>query len=151
MIVAKSVHPYSGIRAAFFDLVAAGLAGAAIDVHLGVAPFAGELFDLIVGQGIVGVAGTSFSVQIKKQTRGGALVSMLSTEGVLTLAAGDAASVDARKQITAINGCTRPVISSTVATRRFAKGDLLRATITPTGAYTTSPQIALTLALSPDF
>lgn len=95
-------------------------------------PCDGELVDVQVSQPVAGAGGTSISTALQKQT---ANVAMLGTAAVLTLAAGNFASVDARKKQSLPAGCTRPVITSTRSARRVKKGDIIEITVTPTGAY----------------
>lgn len=139
----RSMDRSSGQRRARFTETVEDLAGAALKRIAFVATRSGRLRNVAIHQVSAGVDGTSWACQVSKEaTNGGGSTNMLGTAGAITLAGGANKGGDAEGNITTgQSGVTRPVLSATAANLRFAKGDCLVFTFTPTGTYTTPPVI----------
>lgn len=113
-----------------------------------VAPCSGEIVDVVANQIVAGGGGTSIALTIQKQP---ANVAALATGAVIARTDGAYAAVDLRGRIAKPAGATRPVVSATRANRRVNKGDLLVATLTPTGTYSaTFPTWGFEIHIAPD-
>ncbi len=104
----------------------------------------GTLVDLVCSQVSAGTGGTSVSFDIQKNG-----VSMLTTLGTITLAAGADKSVDLKREIAAVSGCTRPV-AKTFALIRVNKGDKITLISTESGTYSPHPTYKCQALFLPD-
>lgn len=142
-------------RSAFRDMDLEGIGAPATGgiVDLGMVRARGRLRRILVGQRSAGVAGTSFSVAIKRLRKGSAAVDLLGTAPVVTLAAGDGTTVDtspANDAPATPAGCTKPVLSAVAGRLDVEVGDHLYAVVTLTGAYTTNPTVSVIAAIAPN-
>lgn len=103
-----------------------------------------RIVDVVAGQSQAGVGGTSYTYDIQKNG-----VSILSTLGGFTLAGGASIATDAKGELTAPTGATRPVLKKD-STILIKKGDIFTVVFTVTGTYTTAAQLTLTLVVDPD-
>jgi hypothetical protein len=121
------------------------------EVFLGVILTDGFFDNFLVSQVTAGGAGTSISFALKRR-RGAAVVDLLSTAAILTLAAGAGATVETNKGRTAIatpGGCTKPVFDATK--KALKRGDLIYVVPTQTGAYGPFPIAACSMTYQPSF
>jgi hypothetical protein len=105
----------------------------------------GTLVDLVCTQVTAGTSGTSVSFDVQKNG-----TTMLSTLGTIVIGAGAGKSVDARKEITAVANCTRPVIKPLGTAIRVVKGDKIAIITTEAGSYSPHPTYSCTAVFLPD-
>jgi hypothetical protein len=104
-----------------------------------------RLVDAIVYQVSAGTTGTSWTLNV----RNAAGASVLTTTATITQAAGASIVVDAKAQIAAVAGCTRPVIK-TDGTEAITKGGFLDIYTTESGSYSPHPVGVVVLVFQPN-
>jgi hypothetical protein len=104
-----------------------------------------RLVDATVYQVSAGTTGTSWTLNV----RNAAGASVLTTTATITQAAGASVAVDAKAQIAAVAGCTRPVIK-TDGTEVITKGGFLDIYTTESGSYSPHPVGVVVLVFQPN-
>ena len=153
MIRARNVDASSALRYIVFESTGAlpALTGTLSAVMLGAWPFRqqgmanAKIVDVIISQATAGTAGTSWTVNVKKNG-----TTVLATNGVMALASGANAKVDAKAEAGAVpSGATRPVLK-TDGTVLLTKGDVVSWDLTVSGTYTgAAPQVCVTVVIDP--
>lgn len=107
-------------------------------------PWAGTLVDVVFYQGAAGSGGTSYTVDIQKVDG----ASLLSTLGTIPQSTSADQRIDAKGELAAITGWTRPVIK-TDGTGVLTKGTKLFIKTIESGTYTVHASLMVALYFEP--